>query len=56
VSKLLAELKSAQVAAHADATLTAHCVRFAAQQGIKVSTATMSRHFATLGLPLKRRF
>jgi len=45
----------AQVTAHPDATLTGHCARFAAEQGIRVSTATMSRHLAALGVSLKKR-
>jgi transposase len=45
----------AQVAAHADATLAEHCTRFATEQGIAVSRATMSRQLAKLGLPLKKR-
>ena len=44
-----------QVAAHADATLAEHCARFATDQGISVSRATMSRQLAKLGLPLKKR-
>lgn len=45
----------AQVATHPDATLAEHCARFAAAQGIAISRATMSRHLANLGLPLKKR-
>jgi len=45
----------AQVSAHPDATLAAHCDRWAAAQGVRVSTATMSRALARLGLPLKKR-
>ncbi len=44
----------AQVAAHADATLTEHCARWAAEQGVVVSVATMSRALARLGWPLKK--
>ena len=49
-----AELR-AQVAAHPDATLAAPCDRWAAEQGVRVSAATMSRLLAKLGLPLKKR-
>jgi transposase len=45
----------AQAAAHPDATLADHCARWAAEQGVRVSTATMSRALARLGLPLKKR-
>ena len=44
-----------QVAAHADATLAEHCARWAAAPGVRVSTATMSRTLAKLGLSLKKR-
>jgi transposase len=46
---------AAQVAAAPDATLAAHCARWAAAGGVRVSTATMSRRLARLGLPLKKR-
>jgi len=45
----------AQVAAHPDATLAAHCGRWATAHGVRVSPATMSRALARLGLPLKKR-
>ncbi len=45
----------AQVAARPDATLADHCARWEAEQGARVSTATMSRALARLGLPLKKR-
>ena len=45
---------AAQVAAAPDATLSAHCDRWAAERGVRVSTATMSRRLARLGLPLKK--
>ncbi len=45
----------AQVVAHADATLAEHCERWAADHGVRVSTATMSRRLSRLGLPLKKR-
>ena len=44
----------AQVAAQPDATLAEHCTRWATEQGIAVSTATMSRALRRLGLPLKK--
>lgn len=44
----------AQASAHADATLAEHCARWAAAHGVAVSTATMSRALARLGLPLKK--
>ena len=44
----------AQVAAHADATLAEHCARWAADHGVVVSPATMSRALTRLGLPLKK--
>lgn len=44
----------AQVAAHADATLAEHCARWAADHGVAVSVATMSRALGRLGLPLKK--
>ena len=42
----------APVSAHADATLAEHCARWAAEQGVAVSAATMSRALGRLGLPL----
>ena len=44
----------AQIAAHADATLAEHCVRWEAVHGVRVSPATMSRRLTALGLPLKK--
>ena len=44
----------AQAAAHADATLAEHRRRWAEEQGVTVSRATMSRALARLGLPLKK--
>ena len=44
----------AQVAAHADATLAEHGARWAAEQGVAVSVATMSRALARIGWPLKK--
>ena len=44
-----------QVATHADATLADQCDRWEAATGVRVSTATMSRTLAKLGLSLKKR-
>ena len=44
----------AQAAAHPDATLAEHCTRWAAEQGVRVSEATMSRALRRQGLPLKK--
>jgi transposase len=44
----------AQVAAQPDATLTEHCATWAADHGVTVSAATMSRALTRLGLPLKK--
>jgi transposase len=44
----------AQVAAHPAATLAAHCDRFAATAGVRVSPTTMGRVLAKLDLPLKK--
>ena len=43
-----------QVRAYPDATLTEHCARWAASQGVGVSPATMCRALQRLGLPLKK--
>ena len=43
-----------QVRTHPDATLAEHCARWAAEHGVAVSGATMSRALARLGLPLKK--
>jgi transposase len=45
----------AQLEAHADATLAAHCQRWTATQGVEVSTATMSRAIKRLGWTRKKR-
>ena len=45
----------AQVRAAPDATLAAHCDRWAADRGVRVSPSTMSRALAKLGWPLKKR-
>jgi len=44
-----------QVAAQPDATLAEHCAAWATGHGVRVSTTTMSRLLAHLGLPLKKR-
>jgi transposase len=44
-----------QVVAHADATLAEHCARWEQTTGVRVSTATMSRTLAKLGLSRKKR-
>jgi transposase len=43
-----------QVAAQPDATLAEQCARWAEEQGVHVSPATMSRALARLRLPLKK--
>lgn len=45
----------AQVAAQPDATLAMHCASWQESHGVQVSTATMSRLLAKLGLTLKKR-
>ncbi len=44
----------AQAKSDPDLTLEGHCELFEEAQGVRVSTATMSRAFARLGLPLKK--
>lgn len=44
----------AQARSNPDLTLAEHCELFEEEHGIGVSTATMSRAFARLGLPLKK--
>ncbi len=44
----------AQAKANPDLTLAEHCELFGEVEGVKVSTATMSRAFSRLGLPLKK--
>jgi transposase len=44
----------AQARANSDLTLAEHCELFEDVHGVKVSTATMSRAFEKLGLPLKK--
>jgi transposase len=44
----------AQAQANPDLTLAEHCELFEDVHGVKVSTATMSRAFEKLGLPLKK--
>ncbi len=45
----------AQVAAHPDATLAEHCARWAAEQGARVSEATMSRLLARVGAATQKQ-
>ncbi len=44
----------AQARLNPDLTLEEHCELFEESQGVRVSTATMSRAFRRLGLPLKK--
>jgi transposase len=44
----------AQVAAHPDATLADHCGRWAREQAVAVSVATMSRAIRRLGITVKK--
>jgi transposase len=44
----------AQARANPDLTLEEHCELFEEAEGVRVSTATMSRTFARLGLPLEK--
>ena len=50
----LEEALPAQVRANPDLTLAEHCEMFEEEGGVGVSTATMSRAFRRLGLPLKK--
>src|SRR5215210_386231 len=50
---LLAALP-AQTKANPDLTLAEHCELFEEDEGVRVSSATMSRAFERLGLPLKK--
>ncbi len=50
---LLAALPT-QAKANPDLTLEEHCELFEETKGVRVSTATMSRAFTRLGLPLKK--
>jgi transposase len=45
----------AQAEANPDLTLAEHCELFEEESGVRVSSATMSRAFGRLGLPLKKR-
>ena len=45
---------AAQVAAHDDATLAQHCARWEAEQGTRVSVATMSRVIRRLDITVKK--
>lgn len=46
---------AAQVAAHPDATLAAHCQLWHAHHGVVVSVPTMGRALQRLGVTLKKR-
>lgn len=50
----LSAVLPAQARANPDLTLSEHCELFEEQEGVRVSTATMSRAFEKLGLPLKK--
>ncbi len=50
----LKEALPAQSRANPDLTLAEHCEVFEEESDVRVSTATMSRAFARLGLPLKK--
>lgn len=45
----------AQVAAHPDATLAAHCAQWQLTRGVRVSVPTMGRALHRLGITLKKR-
>jgi hypothetical protein len=44
-----------RLAAHRDATLAEHAEAFAAEEGVPVSTATVSRAITALGWTRKKR-
>jgi transposase len=50
----LEERLPSQVRLNPDLTLAEHCELFEEGRGVEVSTATMSRAFERLGLPLKK--
>ncbi len=52
--RALQERLPAQAKANPDLTLAEHCELFEETEGVGVSTATMSRAFERLGLPLKK--
>jgi transposase len=52
--KALEAALPAQAKANPDLTLQEHCELFEETEGVRVSTATMSRAFERLGLPLKK--
>ena len=52
---ILEEVLPAQVKLDPDLTLREHCQLLEETHGVKVSTATASRAFKRLGLPLKKR-
>jgi transposase len=49
-----ADMLAAQVAAHPDATLAAHCAVWEQEQGVRVSVATMSRALQARAITLKK--
>jgi transposase len=49
-----ADALAAQIATDPDATLAAHCARWAHEQGTGVSIATMSRAIRCLGITVKK--
>lgn len=49
-----AAMLAAQVAAHPDATLAAHCAIWEQEQGVRVSVATMSRALQARAITLKK--
>jgi transposase len=52
--RMLQERLPAQAKANPDLTLQEHCEFFEETEGVRVCTATMSRAFERLGLPLKK--
>jgi transposase len=46
---------AAQVAAHPDATLAAHCQLWLAAHGVRISSSAMRRRLVALGFTLKKR-
>ena len=54
IASLQVAVLRAQVQDHPDATLAEHCAQWEAAQGVRLSSATMSRALARLGWPLKK--
>ncbi len=52
---ILEEMLPAQIKLNPDLTLQEHCELLEETRGVEVSTATVSRAFKRLGLPLKKR-